>query len=365
MSSNPSAQRTSVIVVAVILVVIAGAVLGRRLARNAAENTDPSQRHELRDGAGTTGEAIVDIATLAAFTPTMLDFGDVPPNATLPQVVTLRNLAAHPLRLATLHTSCGCLIARSASSIIPPGEALEIEIRFTTGSRPAQRVAYTVSATFEGIPASLHLPVRARTMNLLAFDTGAEDDPSRATVQALDGASLRLIEHPAFLTVMEPAEPAAASSSFLLSLRRGVEEDAVAPRPMLIFQHPRHGRLVIDWPAPSPGAWPALPAAPLPQVEPRPLRAVVTPDQLRAGETLAIELVGLTLADLAHVTFRTEGLRPFEVAMIEHAATNEGLRLIVRLSAEPTTWIGGAIVVMYDHQPLGTIRLLHERDASE
>ena len=76
---------------------------------------------------------------------TVVDFGEVAPNAQVAHTVRLRNIGPTPLDIVELKTSCRCLSVHTASPTIEPGGRGTLEVTFdATGRQGRQQKAVTL-----------------------------------------------------------------------------------------------------------------------------------------------------------------------------------------------------------------------------
>lgn len=334
------------VAVAILLVMVAAVIIGLRLNQGGSrpENGDSATDHApvAREGAPSV-----------RLEPAVLDFGSVPPNAGLPESFDIINDGDEPITLASLTPSCSCLHAETKTSLIPPGERLRVDVRYQTGNRQDQQVAHSLSLMFEGYLGSVTMPVRSVTIHL--YHAQATNDPNRITITSADGSPVSVTEHPPFVTgVITPAAP---RDTVILNLRQGEEDDDRTRPSRLVLKHTRFGELVIDWPVPNVGEWPAVPRPPQPQVRPVPMNIDV-PAAAR-GEAVVVETVlsGLRPEQVNRLDTVGDGPNPFTAKIVEHEPVDGGVRVRLELTFEHESRRTGSILFLFDGDPLCRVRV--------
>lgn len=350
---TPDGKSRWPLIVAVVLLAGAAIIIGLRVGRS----TTPAPEGNT-DDSSETAPLVNPTTPPVRFEPAFLDFGEVPPNAVLPELVRIINEGDQPVTLAALIPSCACIGAETATSAILPGGALDVRIRYQTGDRAEQQVSYTLTATFEGYMGGIQLPVRSSTTHL--YRVAATDEPHRITITSADGSPISITSHPAFVEQVIVA--AAPPDTAILVVRQGLADDDRTRMSALELDHPRFGRIVIDWPVPQPGEWPVPPRTPLPQVQPEPLEVALP--NTADGEPVLVTVVlrGLRESQLERLTTIGDGPRPFIAEIADHRAVETGVELTMRLMFDFRARRAGSILFLYDGEPLCRVGLRSQEE---
>ncbi len=75
---------------------------------------------------------------------TRVDLGEVAPEETVSQVVSLRNIGKKRLDIQDIKTSCGCTLTKAEKTALAPGEASQLEISFIASSSQISTARVTI-----------------------------------------------------------------------------------------------------------------------------------------------------------------------------------------------------------------------------
>lgn len=92
--------------------------------------------------------------------PQVVNLGAVQRNQTLPVSTTVRNTSDEPIRIARSSANCGCTTADLSGTVIPAGEAVDIEAQFDTQTRVGPKTS-TITLAFAEYARPVQIQIRA------------------------------------------------------------------------------------------------------------------------------------------------------------------------------------------------------------
>ena len=179
---------------------IACAALAAGGCEKAADTASPAL--PVAAGAATTQPAVNALPPVV-FTPQLVDFGYIMPNADSTATFEIRNIGDKPLRILRTTASCQCTtVTRLDGTILAPGQTASLTARIDGRSFPGQRNE-TVTFVFEGYTQTVQvgmrgevtLPIRARPalFNLIKLDRDGVDRTGHVVIESIDGRPFNIL----------------------------------------------------------------------------------------------------------------------------------------------------------------------------
>lgn len=152
---------------------------------------------------GATTQPVANPLPPVVFTPQLLDFGYIMPNADSIGTFEIRNVGNKPLKILRTTSSCQCTtVTRLDGTILAPGQSATLTARIDGRSFPGQRNE-TVTFVFEGYTQTIQvgmrgevtLPIRARPafFNLIKLDRDGADRTGHVVIESLDGRPFNIL----------------------------------------------------------------------------------------------------------------------------------------------------------------------------
>lgn len=340
-----------------ILVLAAAAiVIGVSVSRQGGSggNTTPPRNSRPDDGPA------------VSFEPPAVDFGDIAPNVTATETVRIVNHTAEQVRLASIQSSCECLVATTQTDRIPPGGTIDLRLELSASSRQNQQASHEIALQMLGAQTITELDVRVRIINV--FDLKrievAAGDPPQVRVTSVDGSDFFIARTPFFVQSAQPVDGSdERATEFVLTLDAEAQEtDENALETLLVLNHRDHGNIIIDWVLRNDAATRFDPPdVPLPQVYPTPMNAGVAVDDLAEGATTEVELVGLRPNQVENISIRVAGDRDLDVAIEATEPITRGIRYTLSVTGDPERFAGAVVMFLFDERPLASVRLVPMR----
>ena len=152
---------------------------------------------------GAATQPVANPVPPVVFTPQLLDFGYIMPNADSTGTFEIRNVGDKPLKILATRSSCQCTtVTRLDGTILAPGQSASLTARIEGRSFPGQRNE-SVTFVFEGYAQTVQvgmrgevtMPIRARPafFNLVKLDRDGADRTGHVVVESLDGRPFNIL----------------------------------------------------------------------------------------------------------------------------------------------------------------------------
>ncbi len=153
--------------------------------------------------AAATTQPTANAVPPVVFTPQLVDFGYILPNADSTGTFEIRNVGDRPLKILRTTASCQCTtVTRLDGTILAPGQSASLTARIDGRSFPGERIE-TVTFVFEGYTQTIQvgmrgevtLPIRARPafFNLAKLDRDGDDRTGHVVIESLDGRPFNIL----------------------------------------------------------------------------------------------------------------------------------------------------------------------------
>jgi hypothetical protein len=141
-----------------------------------------------------------------------------PEQGSVTAIYRFTNAGKDPVAIVNVQTSCGCTTAGLKKSEYAPGEAGEIEAKFSFGGRTGkqEKTILVQTSQAEGKPIVLRLMVDIKDeINiqpaLILWRVGDQPDPKKIQITVADGASAKVLsvfsDNPAIKTQLSEVKP--------------------------------------------------------------------------------------------------------------------------------------------------------------